>query len=186
MASLGLLGIPDPSQGMPNPPEAAFNPFAAILPLLALPGADQKKESKSRVLIEKGVPTLPAKVVEKAQRLEFVEMEEFLPAPQSLRLAEWEKANPSLQESLVGAMNEFQETLHQKVQRKVQDILTWTRCFSLYLAVVAKVKAEMVPCKVAHLHTVFKLHRKALQLSMYPKRTAGILNSTRQPKVTRR
>ena len=163
LASLGQPGIPGSSQGTPNPPEEVLNPFTAILPLLALPGAEQK-ESKSRVLIKKDLPTLPAKVVEKAQRLEFIEMEEFLPAPRSLRLTEWEKANPSLQESLVGGMNEFQATLYQKTQWKVQDILTWTRCFTLYLGVVAKVRAEMVPCMVAHLHTVFKLYRKVPQV----------------------
>ena len=95
-----------------------------------------------------------------------MEMEEFLPAPRSLRLSEREKADPSLQESMVGAMNEFQATLYQKAQRKVQDILTWTRCFT-YLAVVVKGKVEMVPCMVTHLHTVFKLYLKAPQSSAW-------------------
>ena len=95
-----------------------------------------------------------------------MEMEEFLPAPRSLRLSEREKADPSLQESLVGAMNEFQATLYQKAQQKVQDILTRTKCFT-YLAVVAKGKVEMVPCMVMHLHTVFKLYLKAPQSSAW-------------------
>ena len=58
-------------------------------------------------MIVKGLPALPAKVVEKAQDLEFVEMEDFLPAPRALRLAEQGKGSLSLQESLVGALTEF-------------------------------------------------------------------------------
>ena len=47
------------------------------------------------------------------------------------------------------------------------DLSTWTRCFTLYIAVISKVKAEMVPAMVAHLHTVFKLHNKAPQSSAW-------------------
>ena len=47
----------------------------------------------------KGLPTLPMKLVEKAWNLEYVDMEEFLPAPRSLRLAEQGKQSSSLQES---------------------------------------------------------------------------------------
>jgi len=48
------------------------------------------------------------KLVEKAWNLEYVDMEEFLPAPRSLRLAEQGKPSSSLQESLVGAFSHFQ------------------------------------------------------------------------------
>ena len=140
--------------------EPVMNPLSAFLPLLT---ADFKAPppKSARVLVAKGLPTLPAKVVEKAQSLEFVEMEEFLPAPRALHLAEHEKPSPSFQESLVGALNQFQAAQQQKAQRRVMDITTWTRCFTLYIAVVAKVKAEMVPAMVAHLHTVYKLHGRA-------------------------
>ena len=70
-----------------------LNPFASIIPLLAsLPGpseAGDKAEAKPvRYLVEKGLPTLPTKLVERVWSLEYVEMEEFLPAPRSLRIAE--------------------------------------------------------------------------------------------------
>ena len=120
-------------------------------------------ETKSaRYLIAKGLPTLPSKVVEKAWNGEYVDMEEFLPAPRSLRIAEMGKPVPSLQESLVGAFSHFQALQHhQKAQRRELDIVTWARCFSLYVAVMAKRRPEMVVGMVAHLHTVLRLHQKA-------------------------
>lgn len=146
-----------------QPAGSVVNPFAAILPFLSsITGTEQKKaEAKPQRLIIKGLPTLPAKLVERAQSLEFVEMEEFLPTPRSLRLAEQAKPNPSLQEALVGALTQFQASQQQKSRRRVLDIWTWTRCFTLYIAVVAKTRPEMVPVMVAHLHTVYKLQRRA-------------------------
>ena len=88
-------------------------------------------------------------------------MEEFLPAPRSLRLAEQGKPAPSLQESLVRVFNQFQAIQSQRTQRRVLDVITWMRCFTLYITVMAKQWSDMVQCMVAHLHTVLKLHPKA-------------------------
>ena len=98
---------------------------------------------------------------DKIWNLEYVDMEEFLPVPRSLRLAEQGKPAPSLQESLVGAFNQFQAIQSQKTQHRVLDIITWLRCFTLYIAVMAKQRSDMVQCMVAHLHTVLKVHQKA-------------------------
>ena len=100
----------------------------------------------------KGLPTLPMKLVEK---VEYVDMEEFLPAPRSVRLAEQSSA-ATLQESLVEAFSQLQALQ----QQKAQHIGTWTRCFTLYIAVLSKA-AEMVPSMIAHLHTVLRLQQKA-------------------------
>ena len=162
LRNLGLPVTQEPTTGEQSP-SAAVNPFASILPLLTSWPAVQKDTKTSHILIAKGLPTLPAKLVAKAQSLEFVEMEEFLPTPRSLRLAEQRRPNPSLQESLVGALNHFQALQQQKAQRRVLDVMTWTRCFTLYMAVVAKTRAEMVPYMAAHLHTVFKLYHRAPQ-----------------------
>ena len=88
-------------------------------------------------------------------------MEEFLPAPRSLCLAEQGKPAPSLHESLVGAFNQFQAIQSQKTQQRVLDVITWMRCFTLYITVMAKQRCDMVQCMLAHLHTVLKLHQKA-------------------------
>ena len=145
--------------------------FSTILPLLmSLPASSESRESSttkpSRYLIAKGLPTLPMRTVEKAWNREYVDMEEFLPAPRSLRLAEQARPAMSLQESLVGALNQFQATQQQKGPR-VMDVLTWVRCFSLYMAVMAKKAVEMIPCMVAHLHTVLRLHQRATYKSAW-------------------
>ena len=108
LEALGLRSLPEDSsdqqQQQQQQPVAAPNPFTAILPLLtALPltrePKDTAKVKPSRYLVAKGLPTLPKKLVEKAWALQYVDMEEFLPAPRSLRLAELGKSTPSLQES---------------------------------------------------------------------------------------
>ena len=57
-----------------------LNPFASIIPLLAsLPGPPEtgdKVEAKPlRYLVEKGLPTLPMKLVERVWNLEYVDMD---------------------------------------------------------------------------------------------------------------
>ena len=101
------------------------------------------------------------KVVQKVWNLEFVEMEDLLPAPRSLRLVEQGVASSSLQESLVGALNQFQAQQQHRAKRRVTDIMTWVRCFSLYMAVLSKKEPGMVRSMVAHLHTVLRLHQRA-------------------------
>ena len=165
LRGLGLREVGGEATRQQASGSVALNPFASIIPFLSgLPGTStsQDKEAKpARFLVVKGLPTLPMKLVEKAWNMEFVEMEDFLPAPRSLRIAEQGKPSSTLQESLVGALSEFQARQQQKSQRRVTDIMTWTRCFSLYVAVMAKKSAEMIPHMVAHLHTVLRLQQKA-------------------------
>ena len=166
---VGALELPEMGEtsGQQPPTEkGALNPFASIIPLLtAFPGppevGDKAEPRPLRYLVEKGLPTLPTKLVERVWNLEYVDMEEFLPAPRSLRIAEQGRSSASLQESLVGAFSQFQALQQYKTQRRVTDILTWTRCFSLYMAVLSKKAPEMVPSMVAHLHTVLRLQQKA-------------------------
>ena len=122
----------------------------------------EKGELKpSRYRVEKGLPTLPVKLVEKAWNKEYVDMEEFLPTPRSLRLADQARTSSSLQESLVGALSQFQALQHhQKSHRPGMDVLTWTKCFSLYIAVMSRKHPDMIPSMVAHMHTVMKLNQK--------------------------
>ena len=92
-----------------------------------------------------------------------MEMEEFLsaPWPRVLQLAEQGTRVSSLQDSLVGALSHFQALQQQRSKRRATDITTWIRCFTLYMAVLSKKKAELVPNMVAHLHTVLRLHQRA-------------------------
>ena len=146
--------------------------MAAIIPLLpSLPTTDQKEKSdtkQSRYLVSKGLPPLSAKLVERVWALDFVDMEDFLPATWSLRLVDQRSSAESLQESLVGALDHFQAIRQQqKSQRKVLDTTTWIKCFTLYVATMSKKKGAMVPCMVAHMHTVLKLFQKAPDTSAW-------------------
>ena len=158
--ALGGLGLPSlQTEGGDHQPQdttVAPNPFTAILPLLtAIPQGPEPKDKPTRYLVAKGLPTIPTKLVEKVWSLDYVDMEEFLPTP-------------SLQESLVGAFNQFQACQQQqKAQRQVLDVVTWARCFTLYIAVMAKCHADMIPSMVAHFHTVVKLHQKAPRSSAW-------------------
>ena len=89
------LGLPsfgesgDESRQAPG--EGASNPFSALLPwLMSISATTDKKDSSepkaTRYLVAKVLPTLTMRVVERIWNLEFVEMEDLLPAPRSLRL----------------------------------------------------------------------------------------------------
>ena len=95
-----------------------LNLSASIIPLLvSLLGptevGDKVELKPSRYLVEKGLPTLPMKLVEKVGNLEYVDMEEF---PRSLRIAEQGRSSASLQEGLAGASASsrcFRNTRHK-------------------------------------------------------------------------
>ena len=137
---------------------------------MSLPASSELRESSttktSHYLIAKGLSALPMRTVEKAWNKEYVDIEEFLPALWSLWHAEQARPAVSLQESLVRALNQFQATQQQKGPR-VMDIMTWVRCFSLYIAVMAKKAVEMSPCIVVHLHTVLRRHQRATYKSAW-------------------
>ena len=112
----------DRSQDKNQKPEGESNPLASLIPWLTAvstnPSPTHTVEAKpARYLVAKGLPTLPMKVVEKIWNLEFVEMEDLLPAPRSLRLAEQGAVPSSLQDSLVGALSHFQALQQHRSQR---------------------------------------------------------------------
>jgi hypothetical protein len=142
-----------------SPTAEGSNPLASLIPWLTSLSAsgtsgDTAEANPTRYLVAKGLPTIPMKVVLKVWNLEFVEMEDFLPTPQRA-------APSSLQDSLVGALNQFQALQQHKAQRRVTDVITWVRCFSLYMAVLSKKEPDMMPSMVAHLPTVLRLHQRA-------------------------
>ena len=122
---VGALELPEmgeTSRQQPPTKKGALNPFASIIPLLtAFPGppetGDKAEPRPLRYLVEKGLPTLPMKLLERVWNLEYVDMKEFLPAPRSLCIAEQGRSSASLQESLVGACSQFQALQQYKAQR---------------------------------------------------------------------
>ena len=49
-----------------------------------------------------------------------------------------------------------------QTQQSGLDILTWTNCFFLYIALMARKRSEMISSMVAHMHTVLKLSQKVI------------------------
>jgi hypothetical protein len=79
-------------ESVQSPTAEGSNPLASLIPWLTSLSAsgtsgDTAESKPTRYLVAKGLPTIPMKVVLKVWNLEFVEMEDFLPTPHSLRLA---------------------------------------------------------------------------------------------------
>ena len=103
-----------------------------------------------------GLPTITSKLAPKIWDLEFVEMEEFLPTNRTVQALD-QFTPESLRDGVLGALHQFQQ--QQQQGRRRADIMTWTRLFSLYVAVMAKRRAELVPPMIAHLHAVLRLQQ---------------------------
>ena len=155
----GAAALRSGVRGRGSQPICSHSPAAGV-PAVRVGGGEKAEVKPARYLVAKGLPTLPRKLAEMVWRLEYVDMEEFLPVPHSLRLAEQGKPS-SLQDSLVGAFDQFQALQQHQSQRRIMDIMTWVRCFTLFMAVLSQRSPEMVPDMVAHLHTVLRLQQKA-------------------------
>ena len=115
--------------------------------------------AKSHFLPAPGLPTIPNKLAQKIWDLEFMEMEEFLPSNRTIQAME----NPvSMQEGIVGALQQLQQP-----NRRVVDILTWLRCFSLYIAVMVAKRHDLVAPMISHMHTVIRLQATCGDMSWH-------------------
>ena len=79
-----------------------------------------------------GLPTVPMELAQRIWDLDFIEMEEFLPSNRTVQALE------------VSGMTKDGTVLHVPQARRVADISTWTRCFSLYVAEMENQKPELV------------------------------------------
>ena len=105
--------------------------------------------AKSHFLPAPGLPTVSNKLAQKIWKLEFVDMEEFLPSNKTINALE----NPIfIQDGIVGALQQLQQP-----KKRVADVLTWIRCFMLYIAVMAAKHHDLVGPMISHMHTVMRL-----------------------------
>lgn len=104
-----------------------------------------------------GLPTITSKLAEQIWDREFVEMEEFLTSNKTMQALEQQFNPKSVQDGVLGALQQFQQ--QQQQGQRVADIITWTRCFTLYIAVMANKRADLIPPMVAHMHAVLKLQQ---------------------------
>ena len=109
---------------------------------------DKKAGEKPQLfLAASGLPTVSEKLAQRIWDLDFIEMEEFLPSNKMVQALE-----------VSGLAREG--TVFQVLQgRKVTDIMSWMRCFTLYIAVMSSRRPDLVVPMVAHLHAVIKLEQ---------------------------
>ena len=101
---------------------------------------------KSHFIPVPGLLTVPNKLTRKICKLEFVDMEEFLPSSKMINALE----NPvSIQDGIVGVIQQLQQP-----NKRVADIFTWMCCFTLYIAVMAAKCHDLVDPTISHMHTV--------------------------------
>ena len=114
------------------------------------------KEKPPHYLATPGFPTIPHRLAQHIWDLEFVEMEDFLPLNRIIQALE----------SLEGASS-LPGSLPQQQGRRVLDISTWVRCFTLYIAVMSQKMPDLVPSMTAYLHTVVKLEQSVGGMSWF-------------------
>ena len=138
------IQVENPVIGMENQPFVEDQPVvdnSGVLPAKASEGRPQL------FLAASGLPTVPQKLAQRIWELDFVEMEGFLPSNRTVQALE-----------ISGLAREG--TVFQVPQAcRVADITSWIRCFTLYVAVMAKQKPDLVASMLAHLHTVIKVEQ---------------------------
>ena len=116
--NLGLSVFP--TSGGDKQLDSGVGSLASIIPLLMslLLGGDSREKGDAKpscYLVMKGLPTLPMKLVDRIWNLEYIDMEEFQPAPRSLCLAEQGKPAPSLWKTWLGHSTSFRQSRVKKL-----------------------------------------------------------------------
>ena len=99
------------------------------------PGQPKSIKPPQHFLAPPGLPTITSKLVQKIWDLEFVEMEKFLHTNRTIQALD-QFTPESLRDRVLGALHQFQQQQQQGC--RVADIMTWTHCFSLHVAVMAQ------------------------------------------------
>ena len=112
---------------------------------------DAPPESLSKqYLVAPGLPTISRKLAQRIWELDFIEMEEFLPTNKTIQALELARVTEMGMQS---AMHQVQQQA-----KRVTDLMTWVRCFTLYIAVMSQKRPELTVPMTAHLHMVMRLH----------------------------
>ena len=92
-------------------------------------GAHPESLSK-QYLVAPGLPTISRKLAQCIWELDFIEMEEFLPTNKTIQALELARITETGMQS---AMHQVQQQA-----KRVTDLMTWVRCFTLYIAVMSQ------------------------------------------------
>ena len=111
-----------------------------------LVGGKTKEAEVQPFLFSQGFPPVPAKLVGKILRLEFVDMAELL--RDNIKA---ERRRGSQGESSSGSKH---------TRREIPDILSWLQCFGIYISVMASKFPERVPNMLAYQTTLVREARR--------------------------
>ncbi len=106
------------------------------------PGTWQSRVPTAGAYVGDGMPPVPAKLVNKIRRWEFIEMGELLPEF-------W--VGPKKAEGDVGKEKRGRQS------RKVTDVFTWLQCFRTYVAVLATHEPTVVPELMAYMGLIIRV-----------------------------
>lgn len=98
-----------------------------------------------------GLPALPKKTIQKIEANEYVDFNELPPAKGKGR---------SISQTLEGQIVVVQAADLMQARKTIPDLATWSQCFSLYTAVVAKKSPGRVPELMAYLTIITKASQK--------------------------
>ena len=151
---LGVIPTPEAIQGLGLPVIDA--PTAGEVPSSATPvdgsgnvatGVSSQPESskgpptqQQPFILSTGLAPVPAKLVAKIQKLEFVDMAELLRDNLEVQrqMASQEQPSPSASQ------------LRSNRRREIPDLLSWVACFGVYMAVLTSKHPEMVKQLLAY------------------------------------
>ena len=116
------IQVENPMIGTENQPPVEDQPVVDN----SVPPAKTSEGRPQLFLAASGLPTVPQKLAQRIWELDLVEMEEFLSSNRTVQALE-----------ISGLAREG--TVFQVPQAcRVADITSWIRCFTLYVAVIAK------------------------------------------------
>lgn len=112
-------------------------------------GSKQGKEAEHQsFIVSEGLPPVPAKLVAKILRQEFVNMAELLQDN-----IEAERRRGKGDATCPGSS-------HNPVRREIPDILSWTQAFGVYVSVIASKYPGRVPQMLAYQTTLLREARR--------------------------
>ena len=142
-----LSSLPTTESGSNQPaltlgPGVSGNPVSAptmawVANLLPVGGSIEQGAVKG-IYIGEGLPPVPQKLAERIRRWEYVEMAELLPELWTAKLEDPPKQSAARRKS------------------QVTDLVTWTQCFAVYVAVMAGKHPEAVPELMAYLISIVR------------------------------
>ena len=125
---------------------------SAAAPFEKAGGEGSSSEATSPLVpVGPGLPALPKKVILKIEGNDYIDFNELPPAKGKGR---------SVNQSLEGQFIIVQAADLMQSRKTIPDLATWSQCFALFTAVVAKKRPDRVPELMAYMSIITKASQK--------------------------